>query len=347
MRVIEKRRLKMSDKYIIIVLILTFILLFIGSITLGRYHIPIYDLINIFYIKIFNLQDTFPKAVDLVIFKVRLPRIIAAVVIGGVLSFAGSTFQGIFKNELAAPDILGASAGAGFGAALGIYMKLNFFEIEIEAFIFGMIAVGIVYAISNMSGRKGDFTLKLILSGMVISQFFSALISLVQYMADPTNNVQQAIVFWLMGGLSTLSMDSMLISFIPITIGMVVILLLRYKLNVISFGDEEAQALGVNSKLFTFIFVICTTLITAAAVSVGGIIGWVGLIIPNVTRIIFGADFRKILPVSTVMGGMFLLIVDDIARTAFANDIPIGIFTAIIGGPIFALVLIKERGKIV
>ena len=332
-------------KCYIFFLTIVLISLFIVSFTLGKYHIPLGDLLNIFHAKIFGLKQTWPKTVDLVIFHVRMPRIIAAVLVGSVLALSGTTFQGIFKNPLVAPDILGASAGAGFGAALAIFLNLSLIYIQLTAFVFGMIAVGITYLISKIVGNGTNITLVLILGGMVMAEFFAALVSLIQYLADPANALQQTIIFWLMGGLDTLTMKDVTISFIPMFIGVILIILLRWRLNVLSFGDEEAEAMGINAEMLRFILIVITTMITSASVAIGGIISWVGLIIPNIARMIFGSNFKVLIPASILMGGIFLLIMDDVARCVFELDIPIGILTALIGAPMFAFVLLKEKNN--
>lgn len=332
--------------YIFLLTILLISLFFI-SFTLGEYHVPFGDLVNMFYAKMFGLKETWPKTLDLVVFRIRMPRIIAAVLVGSVLALSGTTFQGIFKNPLVAPDILGASAGAGFGAALAIFLKFSLVYVQLTAFVFGMLAVAITYAISKAVGNGTNITLVLILAGMVIAQFFTALVSLIQYLADPSNALQQEIVFWLMGGLGTLTMQDILIASIPMLVGVILIILLRWKLNVLSFGDEEAEAMGINSKILRLILIIITTMITSASVAIGGIISWIGLIIPNIARLIFGSNFKILIPASILMGGIFLLIVDDVARSAFELDIPIGILTALIGGPMFAFILLKEKNNVI
>lgn len=335
-----------KKKFYKILLISFPIVLFFVSFTMGKYHIELKDLLYIFYSKLFGLKQTWSKTIDLLIFNVRMPRIIAAMFVGSVLALSGTTFQGIFKNPLVAPDILGASAGAGFGAVIGIFLGFNVIGIELTAFIFGMVAVGLTYGISKIMGNGTSITLILILAGMVIAEFFSALVSLIQYLADPANMLQQSIAFWIMGGLSTINMKDVLIAFIPMLIGSTIILLLRWKLNVLSFGDEEAQTMGINTTVLRFILIVCTALITSASVALGGIISWVGLIIPNIARIVFGSNFKLLVPVSILIGGSFLLLVDDLARTIFPVDLPIGILTALIGGPLFAIVLLNQRDKL-
>lgn len=332
-----------KKKYYKLFLISLPIMLFFISFTIGKYHIPLKQLLYIFYSKLFGLKQTWPETLELLVFHVRMPRIIAAMLIGSVLALSGTTFQGIFKNPLVAPDILGASAGAGFGAAMGIFLNFNMLGIQVTSFLFGMAAVSITYSISKIAGNGKSIILILILAGIVIGDFFSALVSLIQYLADPANMLQQSIVFWLMGGLSNLNMKDVILAFIPMFIGIILLLLLRWKLNVLSLGDEEAEALGMNVLLLRFTLIICTALITSTSVALGGIISWVGLIIPNIARIIFGSNFKLLVPASILMGSFFLLLVDDLARTCFFVDVPIGILTALIGGPLFAIVLLKQR----
>lgn len=338
---------KLATKKIFInmILICLPILLFIISFTIGRNNIHINDIIYIFYSKILGLNQTWSKTIDLLIFNVRMPRIISALLVGAVLALSGTTFQGIFKNPLVAPDILGASAGAGFGAVIGIFLKFNAVGIELTAFIFGIIAVSLTYFISRVVGNQDSITLVLILAGMVMAEFFSALISLIEYLADPANMLQQSIAFWLMGGLSTINMQDIILALIPLIVGMTIIVLLRWKLNVLSLGDEEAKSMGIDTIKLRFLLIISTALITSASVALGGIISWVGLIIPNVARMIFGSNFKITVIASILIGGSFLLIIDDLARTVFPVDLPIGILTALIGGPLFAVVLLNQRNK--
>lgn len=322
------------------------VVLFLLSFTMGQFHIGLSEVASVILSKIFGLKAFWPQSVELVIFHIRMPRIIAAVVIGGVLALSGTTFQGIFNNPLVAPDILGASAGAAFGAALGIFLRAGNFSTQILAFVFGIAAVMLTFFISRVAGKGANVTLILILAGMVISDFFTAFVSLIQYLADPANLLQQAIAFWLMGGLSTLSMNDVLIAMIPMILGSAALYILRWRLNILSFGDDEANSMGIDAGKTRLAMLCCTTLITSASVAVGGIIGWVGLIVPNIVRIVFGANFKTLVPASILLGIIFLLLADDAARTLFSLDIPIGILTALIGGPIFALVLVRERDRI-
>jgi iron complex transport system permease protein len=278
---------------------------------------------------------------DAVVIQVRLPRILAAMLVGSALSLAGGSFQGLFRNPLVSPDILGVSAGAGFGAALAIVISGERVLIQVFAFCFALLAVGIVYTISKIV--KGNRTLSLVLAGLAISSLFSASLSLMQYIAEPTNQLP-TIIYWLMGSLASLTLNDVAVAAIPILFGAVILLLMRWRFNVLAMGEEEAQALGVNLGRIRIVIIICCTLMSAAAVCISGIIGWVGLVIPHISRLLVGPDHKKLLPVSLLLGASYLLFIDDIARTASSLEIPLGVLTAMVGAPFF-LYMLSRRGK--
>ena len=290
--------------------------------------------------KITGIHADGDAILNTVIFQVRFPRIIAAILIGGGLSISGASFQGIFKNPLVSPHILGVASGAGFGATLAILFSKNSLSIQFFAFLFGVLSVFLAYIISSI--YKTTSTLVLVLAGIIVGTFFSALISLVKYIADPYEKLP-AIVFWLMGSLSAISDKDVIMIFFPMVIGMGVILIIRWRINILSMGDEEAKSLGINTKRLRFIIIMAATFITASAVSVSGIIGWIGLVIPHIGRMFVGPDYKKLLPLTFFIGASYLLIVDDFARTLTTAEIPLGILTAIIGAPLFAYLL--KEGK--
>lgn len=329
-----------------IVLAIMPVVAFIISFTVGRYGISITEILNIFLSKILGVEASWSGAVETVIFKVRIPRILAAMFVGAALSISGASYQGLFKNPMVSPDILGASAGAGFGAAVGILLNFGFVGIQISSFMFGLGAVALTYLVSTIIGRGDNAILVLVLTGMVVSTLFSSFISMTKYLADPYSKLP-AITFWLMGGLSSVSINDVRIIFIPILLGTVPLVLLRWKLNVLSFGEEEAKALGVDTSRIRLIIIICSTLLTAASVSICGMIGWIGLIIPHLARMLVGPNYKVLLPASILIGSTFLLLVDDVARSAFPLEIPLGILTSIIGAPFFIYLLLKgKRGWI-
>jgi len=279
-------------------------------------------------------SDKFPVSLS-------IPRILAAILVGAALSTAGAAYQGMFQNPLVSPDILGASAGAGLGAALAIYFYLGTGMITIFAFAGGLVAVGIVYAISRLT--KGYAILSMVLAGILVDSLFSASTSYIKLVAD-TNDQLPAITYWLMGSLSGTTMEDVYFAGVIIILGLIPLCLLRWRMNVLTLGEDEAKSMGINTNLLRLIVIVCATLITAVAVSISGLIGWVGLVIPHFCRMIFGYDYRKIIPAAIVMGGGFLLLVDDFARTVATVEVPLGILTAFVGAPIFAY-LLMIRGK--
>lgn len=314
----------------------------LASFTMGRYAISLPDLFQVFFGHLLGWPQTWPRATEMVVFNVRLPRIGIALLVGAALATSGTAYQGIFKNPMVSPDILGAAAGAGFGAAMAILMDFGTVGIELSAFVGGLVAVGITYALGNSIGRGSNAVLVLVLTGMVVQAMFSAFISITKFVADPNNKLPE-ITFWLMGGLSAVSNNEFFVLIVPFLLGVIPIFLLRWKLNVLSFGEEEAQALGVNTRTIRLIFIICATLLTSSSIAVAGMIGWVGLIIPHLARLLVGPDARVLLPASLLIGAGYLVIVDDIARTAFPTEVPLGILTAIIGAPFFMFLLVKGR----
>lgn len=330
--------------YMVVIFALILIVVFSLSFFVGRFSVAPDELIVILLRKLLGLPQTWSDSVNTIVFKIRLPRILAAIFIGAALSLAGATYQGLFKNPMVSPDILGASAGAGFGAALALLLSLSSGYVHISAFLFGIIAVALTYAISEAIVSGGDEILMLILVGIVVSSLFQALISAIKYVADP-NDKLPAITFWLMGGLSSVSPNDVPKFILPIIIGSVPLILLRWKLNVLSFGEEEAQAMGVNTGVLRLVTITCSTLITAAAVSAGGLIGWVGLVIPHLARMLVGPNNKKVLPLSIVIGSTYLLFIDDLARSMLSTEIPLGILTSIIGAPFFIVLLLRRKKK--
>ncbi len=328
--------------YLGIILVLLPMAVFLVSFTFGRYSIPIQDILGIFISKIFGLKATWGEAVETVIFSVRIPRIFAAMLVGGALSVSGAAYQGLFKNPMVSPDILGASAGAGFGAAMAILLSCGLIGVQISSFLFGMGAVVLTFLVSSLIGRGNNVTLILVLTGMVVSTLFSSFVSITKYVADPEGKLP-AITFWLMGGLSSIRANDVKIILIPVLIGLIPLILIRWKLNVLSFGEEEAKAMGIDTTKLRIIVIICSTLLTASAVSISGMVGWIGLIIPHFARMIVGPNYKILLPASLLIGSTFLLLVDDVARSAFTVEIPLGILTSLIGAPFFIYLLIKGK----
>ena len=325
-------------------LILSLNLLLLGTVflTVGKYPISVKDSVLIIANRILPLNLNFSPAMETVVFNVRIPRIIAAILIGGCLSAAGSAYQGIFNNPLISPDILGATAGSSFGASLAIIMSGSIAAIQASSFLFGLLAVFAACFIS-IKVKHGNQTLILILSGILTGTVFNSLVSLIKFIADPEVRLP-AITFWLLGSLSSVGLDDVTLLALPCLTGIAVLFLIRWNLNVLSFSDDEAKTLGIDTNRVRLIIIFFSTLMTAASVSISGVIGWIGLVIPNLTRIMFGPDYRTLLPASFLIGGTYLLIIDTIARTLFPVEIPLGIITSLIGAP-FYIWLLARAGR--
>jgi iron complex transport system permease protein len=307
----------------------------IVAFTVGRYPVGIADLASALLAKFTGASV--PPAIDSVIFQVRGPRVLAAVMVGGALALAGTAFQGLFRNPLVSPDILGASSGAALGAVLGIYFSLGIILIQGLAFAGGLIAVAAVYLVGSAM-RSRDPILVLVLTGVVIGSLLGAGVGLVKYLADPYNQLP-AMTFWLLGSLAAASAADLVPLFGPVVLGTLVLLALRHRMNVMSLPEEEARALGVSTGPLRVAIVAAATLVTAASVATAGIVGWVGLVVPHLARALVGPDFARLLPVAALLGGGFLLFIDTMARTLAAIEIPLGILTAVIGTPFFIWLL--------
>lgn len=286
-----------------------------------------------------------PKEVDytqwIVVWRLRLPRALAAAFVGAALSVSGAAYQGVFRNPLVNSGMLGVSNGAGFGAALAIIIFGNGVAIYFLSFDFAVLAVALAWFAGRVYGRTSSTTL--ILGGVVISAMFGSLVSILKYVADPYSQLP-GITFWFMGSFANINYSHFW-AFIPITVGIVVIFLSRWQINVLSMGDKEAQALGVNVKFYKLLVIGGATLATAAAVSISGTIGWVGLVIPHIGRMLTGNNNKKLIPISALLGAAFMVLIDILARSITTGELPVGIFTALIGTPFFIFLLKKTKGK--
>jgi len=307
------------------------------ALTVGRYPISLGDLISVLLAKAGGPRGDISPAVESVIWQVRGPRVMAAMLVGAALAVAGTAFQGLFRNPLVSPDILGASSGAALGAVLGIFLSLGVFAIQAIAFVGGLVAVGIVYVIGS-AVRSRDPILVLVLTGVVVGSLFGAGVGLVKYLADPYNQLP-AMTFWLLGSLSATGVPDLLPLFGPVAIGTAVLIALRWRMNVMSLPEEEARALGVATGPLRIAIVAAATLVTSASVATAGIIGWVGLVVPHLARSLVGPDFARLLPAAAILGGGYLLLIDTLARTLAQVEIPLGILTAVIGTPFFIWLL--------
>jgi iron complex transport system permease protein len=277
-------------------------------------------------------------AVENVVLAVRLPRVLAAMLVGAGLSSAGAAFQTLFRNPLASPAILGVSAGAGFGAALAMLYSAGGLIIQGAAFAGGLVAVGIAASIASLFGRGS--VLLLVLAGLVVSALFQALTSALKFVADPLNTLP-AIVFWLLGGLGQASLDDLMRASPFALAGIAILFALRWPTQVLEAGDDEAKTMGIAVRPLRWILIAAATLTTAATISIAGTIGWVGLLVPHLARLLVGPSYTVLLPASALLGAGYLLMVDDFCRSAFASELPLGIATAVFGAPVFVIVLMR------
>ena len=314
--------------------------LVLASLTLGRYGVPAREVARIFIGRIFPLEKTWTPQMEAAVINIRLPRILIASLVGCSLAAAGAAFQGVFQNPMASPDILGASSGAAFGAALAILWGASARTITVYAFAASILTVLLVFLIAGRA--PGNRAVNLILAGIMIGSLFSAGTSYVKLVADPSNQLP-AITYWLMGSLAGSKLSTVPYAFFPMAIGLIPLLLLRWRLNISTLGDEEARALGVNVNALRFAVIACATLVTAASISVSGMIGWVGLVVPHLARKLIGSDYRRLMPASMLTGASFLLIVDNVSRNLLAVEIPLGILTAFIGAPFFVYLICKRE----
>lgn len=305
--------------------------------TVGRYPVSLNELASVLLAKATGGQQHVPEAVQSVILQVRGPRVLAAAMIGAALAVAGTAFQGLFRNPLVSPDILGASSGAALGAVIGIFFSLGLFAIQALAFAGGLAAVAAVYLIGSLV-RARDPILVLVLTGVVVGALLGAGVGLMKYLADPYNQLP-AMTFWLLGSLAAIGASDLLPLFAPVALGAAVLIALRWRMNVMSLPEEEARALGVATGRLRIVIVAAATLVTSASVATAGIIGWVGLVVPHLARSLVGPDFARLLPAAAILGGGYLLLIDTLARTVAEVEIPLGILTAVIGTPFFIWLL--------
>lgn len=319
----------------------TLLFILLASFAVGWYGISLSTIVRFFWSQIWG-GGGFPDEIHTVLINVRMPRILMGLLVGSGLSVAGHTFQGVFRNPMASPDVLGASSGAGFGAALAILWGLPASGITGFSFLFGLLSIGLVLLLTSFV--RAQRVLALILTGIVVSSLFSAGLSLIKLAADPTNQLP-AITYWLMGSLNASRLKDLIFAAPVILGGALVIFLLRWQLNVLAIGEEAATSMGVRIRLVRVALILAATLITAASVSVSGVIGWVGLVVPHIARMLTGSDNRYSLPASALIGSAFMILVDTIARRASTSGIPLGILTAFVGAPFFVYLILRQGRK--
>lgn len=324
-----------------LLLILLPLLFFFGTLCIGRYHVSPAEVWTVLSGAVTGHETGISGQTQTVILNVRLPRALQGLLVGASLAASGACFQSLFRNPLVSSGMLGVSAGSGFGAALSIILFGTAVMAPTFSFAFGILAVILSYLTGKISG--GNPTITLVLGGTIIQSIFSALLSLLKYLAD-TETQLPAITFWLMGSLASTKEVDFLLSGLPMLLGMAGMALLSWRLNVLAMGDREAKTMGLNVSANKVAVIACATLATAGAVSVSGVIGWVGLVVPHICRMLFGSDNRRLIPASISIGACFMVLVDTICRSLTAGEIPLGIVTAIVGGPFFIWLLKKTKG---
>ena len=312
--------------------------LFLLSFVVGRYGVPLGQVVRILLSGVLPLEQTWTDNMAIAVLNVRLPRILLACLVGCGLSAAGTGYQTVFQNPMAATDILGASSGACFGAALAILTGQGAVMITVFAFLASLLSVALVYLVGNHT--RGNRVVNLLLAGIMVGSLFSACTSYIKLVADPTNQLPQ-ITYWLMGSLSGTRMGTVKFAAVCMAVGLVPLLLLRWRMNLLTLSPDEARAMGVHTDRLRLAVILSSTVLTAAAVSVSGMIGWVGLVIPHLSRRIVGSDCRRLMPMACLFGAAFLLLVDNMARCLTATEIPIGILTAFVGAPFFIYLMVR------
>ncbi|MBR3973127.1 MAG: iron ABC transporter permease [Oscillospiraceae bacterium] len=316
--------------------------LFLISFVLGRYDVPLIQVVRILIdnLPLVSLRETWEQNMATAVINIRLPRIALACMVGCCLATAGASYQSVFQNPMAAPDILGASSGACFGAALSILLNFSKSSTIAVAFVFSMITVALVYFVATRV--RGNLVVSILLAGTMVSSLFSAGTSYVKLVADPSNQLPE-ITYWLMGSLSGTRTADIQFAAIPMLLGLLPLIALRWRINLLTLDEEEALAMGVNTKALRIVVIVCATFLTAASVAVSGMIGWVGLVIPHLCRKVLGNDNRYLIPGSMIFGALFLLLVDNVSRNLAATEIPIGILTAFVGAPFFIYLMTRKE----
>ena len=330
---------KTGRRCVLILLILLAAVFFL-SFLLGRYRVSALQTARLLADRALSgvsrghlrLAPTWTPEEASVVIQIRLPRILSAALIGAALSAAGASYQAMFRNPMVSPDLLGASTGACFGAALAILLGASY----------AVITAGLTYLVGRLSRMRSN--LAMVLAGVMVGSLFSAGTSFIKLVAD-TNEQLPAITYWLMGALTAVRLDDLHFAMVPILLGLIPLFFLRWRLNLLTISEAEARSMGVNTKLLRLAVIVCATLTTAASVSISGMIGWVGLVIPHICRLLVGQNTRLLLPCSMLLGASFLMLVDDLARCLTTGEIPLGILTALVGAPLFLYLIVKGGAR--
>ena len=338
--------MKWSRKHTIILLFgAALAVVFIVCLGIGRYQVPPLQAFRILidYLTPLPLEKTWTDAMLSAVCSVRLPRTLGAALVGAALALSGATYQGVFKNPLVSPDLLGVSNGACVGAAAAILLGLPSMGIQLSALVMGLLTVFLSTCIPKFFHNSSS--LMLVLAGVIMSGTMSALLGMAKYVADPEDNLAE-IVYWTMGSFAYTKLEDVLIVAPAILIAMAVLLLMRWRVNLLSLGEREAKSLGVNIRRTRGVAILCSTVLTACAVCLCGTIGWVGLIVPHMGRLIIGHDNRFLMPLSAVIGALFMVVVDTLARNLTGSEIPVSIITGLLGAPLFVWLLGRQKARI-
>ena len=335
----QKRQFRLTLAGLIVLLAFSVIV----ALHTGRYYISIKNVLRILVSKFTNIDGTWEPMAESVIFTLRLPRITGAILVGGALALAGACYQGVFKNPLVSPDLLGVSSGACVGASVAILLGVRSYSIQVFAFIAGMLTVGLTMTIPKMF--RNDSITMLVLSGIIVRGLMTSIMGVIKYIADPETQLTE-ITYWQMGSLSKVTSSDLALVSVPIILVSVIVISMSWQVNLLSLGDNEAKALGVKVSVVRGILIMCSTFLIASSVCLSGTIGWVGLVIPHFGRMIVGPDNVKNIPVSFFLGALFLLLVDTVARSASSLEIPLSILTGLIGAPFYIYILAKQRMKL-
>ena len=339
----QARRRGRRQSAVIVGLGVLLVVVAFGATCMGRYAISLQDVLGVFASQFVDIDATWSAQTERMLLGVRLPRILAAILVGAALALSGATYQGTFMNPLVSPDLLGVSSGACVGASVAILMNLNGLGVQLFALGAGLLSVFITTRIPRLFKIRSN--LMLVLSGVIVSGIMSSVQGFCKYMADPYDQLQ-SIVFWTMGSLSSVHMSDIAIVVVPMVVAGGVLIVLRWQINILSLGEHEAKTLGVSVRRVNAIAIVCSTVLTASAVCLCGTIGWVGLVIPHICRMLVGEDNRYLMPATVLMGGVFMLLVDTLARCISSSEIPLSILTGIIGGPLFLLIMVKRGMKV-
>lgn len=334
---------KHKYRLFLVILIITLLMVSVASLCIGQYKIPAKSVLLILLNRIFPVTEVWNDTMFRVVMYSRLPRVAAALLVGGALALAGSAYQGVFRNPLVSPDLLGVSNGACVGAAVSILLGLGYFGTVSLAFIFGIVAVTLTVMFPRLLNRRS--AVSLVLSGVIVGGFFSSVLGLLKYIADADTELAE-ITYWQLGSLSKVKAESLFYIAPVILLAGLLIILLRWRINVISLGEKEAQTLGINLFIERGIVIACSTVLTAASVCISGTIGWIGLIMPHLARMIVGQNNERVIPSAALLSSIFLIVVDLLARNITGAEIPLSIITGFVGTPFFAFVIIKQNKEI-